>query len=166
MTYIGFDLGDGESCVAFLTLDTVIEPRILSVSGSMSFLSAVADYQGEPLVGSMALSTQGAQNVSIRFKSRVRRDPDGALEDVRRFVRGVTQQLRAAQELEPFDQCKTTVGCPAGWNDSLRARYRTLCEEAGLPNVTLTSESRAAFLYAKNARGLQADTDFSPAARS
>lgn len=160
MTYIGFDLGDGESCVAFLTLDTVIEPRILSVSGSMSFLSAVADYQGEPLVGSMALSTQGAQNVSIRFKSRVRRDPDGALEDVRRFVRGVTQQLRAAQELEPFDQCKTTVGCPAGWNDSLRARYRTLCEEAGLPNVTLTSESRAAFLYAKNARGLQADTDF------
>ena len=34
MTYIGFDLGDGESCVAFLTLDTVIEPRILSVSAA------------------------------------------------------------------------------------------------------------------------------------
>lgn len=158
--YIGFDLGDGESCVAFLTSETAIEPRILSVSGSMSFVSAVADYRGETLVGPMALSTEGADNVAIRFKSRVRTDPEQAFADICRFVEGVTLQLKAATELEPFEECRTIVGCPAGWNDALRARYRALCEQAGLPNVRLTSESRAAFLYAKNARGVQTDADF------
>lgn len=160
MRYIGFDLGDGESCVAYLTRENVIEPRILSVSGSMSFVTAVADYRGETLVGPMALSTEGAENVAIRFKSRVRTSPDEAFADIRRFLQGVTLQLKAAPELEPLEECKTTVGCPAGWNDALRARYQALCEEAGLPNVTLTSESRAAFLYARNARGIAADEDF------
>ncbi len=160
MRYIGFDLGDGESCVAYLTRENVIEPRILSVSGSMSFVTAVADYRGETLVGPMALSTEGAENVAIRFKSRVRTSPDEAFTDIRRFLQGVTLQLKAAPELEPLEKCKTTVGCPAGWNDELRARYQALCEEAGLPNVTLTSESRAAFLYARNARGIAADEDF------
>lgn len=160
MRYIGFDLGDGESCVAYLTRENVIEPRILSVSGSMSFVTAVADYRGETLVGPMALSTEGAENVAIRFKSRVRTSPDEAFADIRRFLQGVTLQLKAAPELEPLEECKTTVGCPAGWNDELRARYQALCEEAGLPNVTLTSESRAAFLYARNARGIAADEDF------
>ena len=160
MRYIGFDLGDGESCVAYLTRENVIEPRILSVSGSMSFVTAVADYRGETLVGPMALSTEGAENVAIRFKSRVRTGPDEAFADIRRFLQGVTLQLKAAPELEPLEECKTTVGCPAGWNDELRARYQALCEEAGLPNVTLTSESRAAFLYARNARGIAADEDF------
>ena len=160
MRYIGFDLGDGESCAAYLTRENVIEPRILSVSGSMSFVTAVADYRGETLVGPMALSTEGAENVAIRFKSRVRTSPDEAFADIRRFLQGVTLQLKAAPELEPLEECKTTVGCPAGWNDALRARYQALCEEAGLPNVTLTSESRAAFLYARNARGIAADEDF------
>ena len=160
MKYIGFDLGDGESCVAYLTRENAIEPRILSVSGSMSFVSAVADYQGETLVGPMALSTEGAENVAVRFKSRVRTSPDEAFGDVRRFLEGVTLQLKNATELEPLSECKTTVGCPAGWNDALRERYRTLCEAAGLPNVTLTSESRAAFLYARNARGIAAGEDF------
>ena len=160
MKYIGFDLGDGESCVAYLTRENVIEPRILSVSGSMSFVTAVADYRGETLVGPMALSTEGAENVAIRFKSRVRTSPDEAFADIRRFLQGVTLQLKAAPELEPLEECKTTVGCPAGWNDELRARYQALCEEAGLPNVTLTRESRAAFLYARNARGIAADEDF------
>ena len=160
MRYIGFDLGDGESCVAYLTRENVIEPRILSVSGSMSFVTAGADYRGETLVGPMALSTEGAENVAIRFKSRVRTSPDEAFADIRRFLQGVTLQLKAAPELEPLEECKTTVGCPAGWNDELRARYQALCEEAGLPNVTLTSESRAAFLYARNARGIAADEDF------
>lgn len=160
MKYIGFDLGDGESCAAYLTRENAIEPRIVSISGSMSFVSAVADYQGETLVGSMALSTEGAENVAVRFKSRVRTHPDEAFADLRRFLAGVTLQLKNAAELEPFEECKTTVGCPAGWNDALRERYRALCEEAGLPNVTLTSESRAAFLYARNARGLAAGEDF------
>ena len=90
----------------------------------------------------------------------MRTGPDEAFADIRRFLQGVTLQLKAAPELEPLEECKTTVGCPAGWNDALRARYQALCEEAGLPNVTLTSESRAAFLYARNARGIAADEDF------
>ena len=66
MRYIGFDLGDGESCVAYLTRENVMQPRILSVSGSMSFVTAVADYRGETLVGPMALSTWRARkNVAI-----------------------------------------------------------------------------------------------------
>ncbi|MFR5853077.1 MAG: hypothetical protein ACLUE8_01355 [Lachnospiraceae bacterium] len=41
MRYIGFDVGDGESAIAAFEQGSGIEPVILPVGGSRSFLSAV-----------------------------------------------------------------------------------------------------------------------------
>mgnify|MGYP001527520269 CR=1 FL=1 len=43
------------------------------------------------------------------------------------------------------------VGCPADWADSDRTRYASLLMDAGLPNVRIVPESRAAFLSASTA---------------
>ena len=42
MRYIGFDVGDGESAIAAFEQGSGIEPVILPVGGSKSFLSAAA----------------------------------------------------------------------------------------------------------------------------
>ena len=47
MRYIGFDVGDGESAIAAFEQGSGIEPAILPVGGSRSFLSAVGMLNGE-----------------------------------------------------------------------------------------------------------------------
>lgn len=47
MRYFGFDLGDGESCVALYS-DQHIAPVILPVHGRNSFITALARYDGHP----------------------------------------------------------------------------------------------------------------------
>ena len=51
----------------------------------------------------------------------------------------------------------TVVGCPAGWGKPRREQYAALIESAGFPNVRVVPEPRAAFLYARHARGLRID---------
>lgn len=53
MRYFGFDLGDGESCVALYS-DQHIAPIILPVHGRNSFITALARYDGHPVVGALA----------------------------------------------------------------------------------------------------------------
>ena len=50
---------------------------------------------------------------------------------------------------------RTVVGCPAGWGDGRREQYAALLESAGFPNVSVVPDPRAAFLYARHARGLR-----------
>ena len=52
---------------------------------------------------------------------------------------------------------RTVVGCPAGWGEGRREQYARLMESAGFPNVHVVPEPRAAFLYARHARGLRVD---------
>lgn len=52
---------------------------------------------------------------------------------------------------------RTVVGCPAGWGEGRREQYARLIESAGFPNVYVVPEPRAAFLYARHARGLRID---------
>ena len=75
MRYIGFDMGDGESAVAAFERGSLIEPVILPVCGSASLLSAVGLLGGEIVVGDRALTDALAQELSVRFKSRLRPTP-------------------------------------------------------------------------------------------
>ena len=156
MRYIGFDVGDGESAIATFEQGSGIEPVILPVGGSRSFLSAVGMLNGEIVVGERAYTDALADGLSVRFKSRFTYDP-ARNEDVVRFVRGTVRDLQENGLLRPEDAF--VVGCPAGWNDTARARYRELLMRAGLREPQVISESRAAFLYAKYARTVALDID-------
>lgn len=156
MRYIGFDVGDGESAIAAFEQGSGIEPVILPVGGSRSFLSAVGMLNGEIVVGERAYTDALADGLSVRFKSRFTYDP-ARNEDVVRFVRGAVRDLQENGLLHPEDAF--VVGCPAGWNAATRARYRELLTRAGLREPQVISESRAAFLYAKYARTVALDID-------
>ena len=154
MRYIGFDLGDGESAVAAFEHGSGIEPVILPVCGARSLLSAVGMVEGEIVVGERALTDALAGGLSVRFKSRFTSDR-ASQEDVARFVRGVLEDLRGV----PGGEGRFVVGCPAGWDASVRARYREVLIRAGMDDPQVISESRAAFLYAKYARTVALDVD-------
>lgn len=156
MRYIGFDMGDGESAIAAFEQGSGIEPVILPVGGSRSFLSAVGMLNGEIVVGERAYTDALADGLSVRFKSRFTYDP-ARNEDIVRFVRGTVRDLQENGLLHPEDAF--VVGCPAGWNATARARYRELLMRAGLREPQVISESRAAFLYAKYAKTVALDID-------
>ena len=154
MKILGFDLGDGESAVALLDGESTVEPRMMPLFGRASILSAVGMREGRIVVGEEANVLAGAQDVKVRFKSRYLTDAS-APGDVRAFAQGVMAQLRTQEPALMAQVSRTVVGCPAGWGEGRRQQYAALMESAGFPNVHVVPESRAAFLYARHARGLR-----------
>ena len=156
MKILGFDLGDGESAVALLDSDSTVEPRMLPIHAKASILSAVGTKDGRIVVGEEANVLSGAQDARVRFKSRFLTDP-AASGDVRLFAQGVMNQLLHQEPAIMSRVTRTVVGCPAGWGEGRREQYARLMESAGFPHVHVVPEPRAAFLYARHARGLRID---------
>ena len=158
MKILGFDLGDGESAVTLLDGESTVEPRVLALSGHMSMLSAVATRDGRIVVGEEASVLAGALDAQVRFKSRYLTDPQAA-PAVRAFAQGVMGLLLQEEPGLMAEVSCTVVGCPAGWGEGRREQYAALIESAGFPNVRVVPEPRAAFLYARHARGLRIDAE-------
>lgn len=150
MRYFGFDLGDGESCVALYTSQQV-EPVVIPVHGRGSFLTAVADFDNKTVIGSLAGDNPQAENLRVCFKRTFRAGNGDADRAITAFAAGVLTALRdhtTIRDVLDSGDASFVVGCPADWSREVRDRYRTLLTSAGLPNVHLVSESRAAFLSA------------------
>lgn len=157
MRYFGFDLGDGESCLSLIQDTSIDEPVIIPVNGENSFVTAVADYDGETVIGSLAAGSSRAERLRVCFKRNFRDREDGdAREAMRRFISGVYATLSRSEQWAPFlkdaDETSFVIGCPAGWSRQARDEYRTLFRDAGFPNVHMVSESRAALLYTLKSR--------------
>ena len=156
MNYIGIDIGDGESCVCVLPAGSQIEPRPVEITGRKSFLSAVSGTSDADIrIGMDAVAKGASEGFSVRFKSRFLKNEARSREDMRRFLKGIADQLREKKILD--GECRITVGCPAGWRDETREVYERMVRDAGFTDSRLVSESRAAFLYAKYARSIQLD---------
>lgn len=156
MKILGFDLGDGESAVAVLDGESTVEPRMMPLFGRPSMISAVGTRDGRIVVGEQVSVLAGAQQVQVRFKARYLTDT-GAHTAVRAFAQGVMAELVRAEPGLMAEVSRTVVGCPAGWGEGRRQQYAALLESAGFPNVSVEPEPRAAFLYARHARGLRVD---------
>ena len=150
MKYIGIDIGDGESAVACLAEDSVIEPVIQPIDGRGSILSVVGMAGTEVRIGEKALLDRKVVHLRSRFKSRYLNTMD-AERDIERFAHGLrTALLEEADDFFDGD-VYIAVGCPAGWKENDRARYCEIMKRAGLGDVHIVSESRAAFFYARYA---------------
>ena len=95
---------------------------------------------------------------SLTFITVVKRhfleNSDDVNRTIIRFAKGVLDVLRQQDSLkdildDPNEVC-FIVGCPVGWKEEDRKRYRRLLKEAGMQNVRIAAESRAAFEFAKN----------------
>ncbi len=154
MNYLGIDLGDGESAVAYLTEDSVIEPVMQVLGRQKSILSVVGTVSGQAVIGEKALLTPEIQNLRARFKSRFLAD-SAAHGDIRRFAMGLYDALGELNQSELL----VALGVPAGWTDEERAHYAQLVRDAGFQNLYTVSESRAAFLYCKHSHSLKLDAE-------
>ena len=153
MRYFGFDLGDGESCVALYS-DQHIAPVILPVHGRNSFITALARYDGHPVVGALASDNPQAEDLRVCFKRNFRTNSNFVNQTVAAFAKGVLTALQdhsVVRHIMETEDVSFIVGCPADWADSDRTRYASLLMDAGLPNVRIVPESRAAFLSASTA---------------
>ena len=154
MKYIGIDIGDGESAVAVLQEDSVVEPVIQPIDGHGSIISVVGMSGTEVRIGEKALLDRKVIHLRSRFKSRYLTAIESE-RDIERFASGLQKEL--LEEDEDFFSGETyiAVGCPAGWKEKDRLRYQEIMQKAGLGNVHVVSESRAAFFYARYAHELK-----------
>jgi len=150
----GFDLGDGESAVAWMRAGSPVAPQMIEIAGRKSFLTALGEHPklGD-LIGEQALLVD-ADRLSVRFKGKFLTHPIAASQ-IEAFARAVLKALHDSDKVENLETSAFFVGCPSGWREGDRVRYKKLFERAGLKNVEVISESRAAFMFVRESGELR-----------
>ena len=158
--YFGFDLGDGESAVAWLRKGSRTDPKMIELRGRKSFLSVLGvDPNRGVLIGEEACHAMGLDSLETRFKSRYLTDRENSSRSIERFARAVYENLLADGRIEDEETACFFVGCPSGWPEAVREDYRKLFLRAGMKHVQVVSESRAAFMYARESGELRVSDD-------
>lgn len=150
MIYFGFDLGDGESCIHWAKDDCAGIVNVAPVSGRSSFLSAIGKLTGNTIIGHAVRENQeNAEDIHVCFKRHFLENDPETNRVILDFARGVMAELRKNADIGAYvddpQNASFIVGCPAGWKLEDRERYRQLLTNAGMPNIKIVSESRAAF---------------------
>ncbi|MGB6319028.1 MAG: hypothetical protein WBG08_10345, partial [Litorimonas sp.] len=148
--FVGFDLGHGETALARAFAQGHAEPEMLEYRGTRSLVTAVSKAgKAKPTIkiGAEALSLSEAR-VWAKFKS-----PDLDAPEVREpltlFTKALIEGLAGDGSLRGPRESRFVIGCPSGWNEAVRTRYRDLfVRAAGLKEARIVSESRAALMTA------------------
>ncbi|MEL6686311.1 MAG: hypothetical protein AAFP97_01670 [Pseudomonadota bacterium] len=148
--FIGFDLGHGETALSRAFAQGHAEPEILEYRGSRSLVTAVSKAgksSGDIRIGAEALTFTDAR-VWAKFKSPDLDDPE-VREPVTLFCKTLIKGLTDDGSLRGPAQSRFVIGCPSGWDETVRERYQALFNRAvGLKQARIVSESRAALMTA------------------
>ena len=147
---IGFDLGHGETAIARTTSNSLSDPQTIDIlNNKNSILTAVAlDPKKGILIGDDAYIYHKSESLRILFKSSRFTDPEVS-ESIKLFVYKCLQTLQNAGKITNDKDSYFFVGSPSGWTTEDKQNYRILLKKAGMQNVVIVPESRAAFLDAK-----------------
>lgn len=158
--YFGFDLGDGESAIAWMRPGRRTEPQMIELRGRKSIISAIGRHPEKGmLIGEEACRASGMEWLETRFKSRYLADPNGAGHLIEQFARAVLETLRADGRLDNPETAFFFIGCPSGWKPAVRAAYKERFVAAGMIHCAMVSESRAAFMFARESGELRVSED-------
>ncbi len=150
---VGFDLGHGETSVAMCFALSEQQPRDLEIIKNRKVVMTVAvrDGQGRIHIGADALKRVDPDKAvsHVRFKGASLSDPK-TREPIAMFVERSVELLaeRDPALAQGRGVTRFVVGCPSGWDDGTMGTYRTLLSGAGMGDVDVVRESRAAFVYA------------------
>lgn len=155
LTTIGFDLGHGETSVAKAIVESIEAPQMLEINGKKNQITALGWHpQLGYLVGEQALIQAGVTQLKISFKQKPNNDPEYR-KTISTFVATYYRLLQESRQIENLDNSHFYVGCPSGWSLNERSDYQKLLQEAGIPQLNVVPESRAAFMQAKEASKLE-----------
>jgi molecular chaperone DnaK (HSP70) len=149
---IGFDLGDGESSIAFTSVRTSDEkPRLFEMEpGRVSHVTAISrGMKGKVFIGEEAFK-RGARELYVRFKDDPFIDPDwnSNKHDILMFAEEFFRRL-----LEQNPQLENNILClylgrPSAWSYQGVEMYKDHFK-GRFPALKVVAESRAAFIYAR-----------------
>ncbi|MEA5627737.1 Hsp70 family protein [Nostoc sp. UHCC 0251] len=154
---IGFDLGHGETALAKAIVESIDPPQMLEINNKKNQITALGWHPKLGyLVGEQALIQAGVTQLTISFKQKPNNDPKYR-ETISTFVATYYRLLKESKQLEGGEGSYFYIGCPSGWSVSDRTEYQKLLQEAGIPQLNVVPESRAAFMQAKEAGKLEYD---------
>ncbi|MDO4548755.1 MAG: hypothetical protein Q4D04_11690, partial [Clostridia bacterium] len=123
VSLFGFDLGDGESSVAWTRSDTYAAPLLMEVTGRKSIITALGETEDDILIGDDAYMCD-PKRLYVRFKSRYLKKPEQIRPIISKFASKVYSELLKTGKLD--DKSRFFVGCPSGWKDAYRERYKKI----------------------------------------
>ncbi|MBN3886480.1 MAG: Hsp70 family protein [Nostoc sp. JL34] len=154
---IGFDLGHGETAIAKAIVESIEPPQMLEINNKKNQITALGWHPKLGyLVGEQALIQAGVTQLTISFKQKPNNDPKYR-ETISTFVATYYRLLKESNQLVGGEGSYFYIGCPSGWTVSDRTEYQKLLQEAGIPQLNVVPESRAAFMQAKEAGKLEYD---------
>ncbi|MDZ8134651.1 MAG: plasmid segregation protein ParM [Nostoc sp. DedQUE04] len=154
---IGFDLGHGETAVAKAIVESIEPPQMLEINNKKNQITALGWHPKLGyLVGEQALIQAGVTQLTISFKQKPNNDLKYR-ETISTFVATYYRLLKESKQLAGGESSYFYIGCPSGWTISDRTEYQKLLQEAGIPQLNVVPESRAAFMQAKEAGKLEYD---------
>jgi len=147
---VGFDLGHGETAISKTTSNSLVEPQRLHIlNGKSNILTAIAlDSKRGILIGDDAYCHKGSDTLEIFFKSPYLSDSQTS-KTIKLFAYKCLQLLEKSGKVNCDENTYFYVGSPSGWTLEDKNAYKKLLEDAGISNVAIIPESRAAFLEAK-----------------
>ncbi|WP_013325374.1 Hsp70 family protein [Gloeothece verrucosa] len=152
---IGFDLGHGETAVAKALVEGIEPPQMLEINNQKHQITALGWHPRLGyLVGEQALIQAGVTQLKIGFKQKPNQETEYR-ETIRLFLSTCYRLLQQTRQIEDARNSYFYVGCPSGWSINERQDYQKLLQEAGIPQLRVVPESRAAFMQAKEAGKLQ-----------
>ena len=148
---IGFDLGHGEFSLAGVSMWPRNQPQIIEINNRKSQITAVGkDGNGKTTIGQNAARRPDVENFEICFKKNPSACTTLDRQNIRDFVVEIYNNLRKEQHIEDIENsAHFFVGCPSGWKDEDKDTYEEWMRNAGLSNVYVVRESRAALMQAK-----------------
>ena len=145
---IGFDLGHAETSVTKASMGATTQPKVLDVQGRKTTITAVAEANGRVLVGRDAYMGRNPEGLKVAFKSPDLKNP-ATRRPTKLFAQRIVELLTESKQIEGGARSLFVVGCPSGWGGAARRDYAVLLQEAGMQQVQIVPESRAAFLDAR-----------------
>ncbi|MGE0768712.1 MAG: Hsp70 family protein [Hyphomicrobiaceae bacterium] len=146
---IGIDLGHAETAAARAIAGDPRDPDVIElVPGQRAIPTAVARRSdGTILIGSEAILSKDAKDLALAFKS-VNFAGEGSRAATQALVAGILHRLRVLGHVSAESHPEFMVGVPSRWSELARLQYLEVMKQAGLSNVQVISESRAALLGA------------------
>jgi hypothetical protein len=151
---IGFDLGHAESALVEVNdprSDEFVRLELPSALGRQYVtVTAVAQTDHGILIGYPAVDEPDVLNRYVGFKSPAL-DKEAHSKPTEMFVAQMRDELIEAGRVSATQPTRWVFGAPSGWSDKTLRTYAKVLKSAGLNDVEVIAESRAAMLYARDA---------------